>query len=44
MDDTFKNEATEIFSIWEYHSYVDYEAIEDNVKNNDEHVQGGQEW
>jgi hypothetical protein len=34
----------EIFAIWQYDSYGDYEKIESNVRNDTEHVQRVQNW
>ena len=34
----------EIFAIWQYDSFEDYERIEHNVKSDKEHVQRVQNW
>ena len=36
--------TTEIFAIWEYNSYEDYEKIESCVKNDQAHVNRVQDW
>jgi hypothetical protein len=39
------NDGTvEIFAIWEYESHEDYVTIENNVRNDKEHVQRVQNW
>ncbi|AIQ36379.1 NIPSNAP family protein [Paenibacillus sp. FSL R5-0345] len=34
----------EVFAIWEYDSYEDYEKIESQVKSDEEHVKRVQAW
>ncbi|MCT2536236.1 NIPSNAP family protein [Aquibacillus koreensis] len=34
----------DIFAIWEYDSYEDYEIIENKVKSDEEHVKRVQKW
>ncbi|MNI96478.1 hypothetical protein D3C73_1549340 [compost metagenome] len=34
----------ELFAIWEYDSYEDYENIESQVKSDEEHVNRAQAW
>lgn len=36
--------TTEIFAIWEYDSYEDYVSIENNIRNDIEHVKSIQNW
>lgn len=36
--------ATEIFAIWEYDSYEEFEKIESRVKNDQAHVKRVQDW
>lgn len=38
------NGIVEIFAIWEYDSYDDYEKIENKVKSDDEHIERVQAW
>ncbi|WP_096272067.1 NIPSNAP family protein [Paucisalibacillus globulus] len=38
------DDRVEIFAIWQYDSYGDYERIESNVRNDMEHVQRVQSW
>lgn len=37
-------ETTEVFAIWEYDSYEDYQVIEANVRNDQEHLQRIKNW
>jgi hypothetical protein len=39
-----KDGVVEIFAIWEYGSYEDYEKIESQVKSDKEHVDRVQAW
>jgi hypothetical protein len=39
-----KNGIVEIFALWEYDSYEDYEKIENKVKSDEEHVNRVQTW
>ncbi|MEQ2529278.1 NIPSNAP family protein [Bacillaceae bacterium CLA-AA-H227] len=40
-----KDEATtEVFAIWEYNSYDDYQAIEAKARNDQEHLQRINNW
>ncbi|WP_339286989.1 NIPSNAP family protein [Paenibacillus sp. FSL E2-0201] len=36
--------VVEVFAIWEYDSYEDYEKIESQVKSDEEHVKRVQAW
>jgi len=36
--------VVEVFAIWEYDSYEDYEQIESQVKSDEEHVKRVQAW
>lgn len=38
------NETTEIFAIWEYDSYEDYERIEADVRGDELHKQRIRDW
>jgi hypothetical protein len=38
------NGSIEIFAIWEYNSYEDYEEIENKVRSDEEHVKRVQNW
>ncbi|MFC4403777.1 NIPSNAP family protein [Gracilibacillus xinjiangensis] len=38
------NGMIEIFAIWEYDRYEDYERIENKVKSDEEHVKRVQNW
>ncbi|WP_163538053.1 NIPSNAP family protein [Gracilibacillus sp. YIM 98692] len=38
------NGVIEIFAIWEYDSFEDYEIIENKVKSDEEHVKRVQNW
>ncbi|CAM4129242.1 Pyridine nucleotide-disulfide oxidoreductase [Mesobacillus thioparans] len=44
MDIPHNETTTEIFAIWEYDSYEDYVSIENNVRNDTEHVKRIQSW
>lgn len=37
-------DTTEIFAIWQYDSYEDYVKIENNVRNDEVHIQPVQDW
>jgi NIPSNAP len=37
-------EAVEIFAIWEYDSYEEYEIIEGKVRSDEPHIKRVQEW
>ncbi|UOQ86585.1 NIPSNAP family protein [Gracilibacillus salinarum] len=39
-----KDGVIEIFAIWEYSSFEDYEQIESKVKGDDQHVKRVQQW
>ncbi len=39
-----QDKTFEIFTIWEYNSYKDYVRIENNIRNDQAHVQRIQEW
>ncbi|PYF06818.1 NIPSNAP family protein [Ureibacillus chungkukjangi] len=39
-----KNNTVEIFAIWEYDSYEDYEQIEHKIRNDIAHVQMVKDW
>lgn len=38
------DKTTEVFAIWKYDSYEDYLKIENNVRNDEAHLQRVQEW
>ncbi|GEN82749.1 hypothetical protein SLU01_10610 [Sporosarcina luteola] len=37
-------DSTEIFAIWEYDSYDEYVEVENNVRNDESHLQRVHEW
>ena len=39
-----KNGTSEVFAIWEYDSYEQYNEIESKIRSDERHIKGIHEW